>query len=138
MAIIGTITPVEFLSGEYMRRGDQTRQPKHSYTASLEGNSIVVRNTNGRKVEVRYGATNDNRTVYAEVDGEGFIGGWQYPHRAQPFRKLVESINRKILYRRFDDLPKRYNPSLINLGVMTEDELVELRRQIDNELAHRT
>lgn len=110
MAIFKTITTREFLSGEHYRCGHKP-PTKHKYRAHLEGNSVVVTDESGERVEVNFGATQDHRTVYCHVDGVGFIGGWTYPHKRQPFRKLVDCINRGKLYD-MNDLPKSSKPRL--------------------------
>lgn len=125
----------EFLSGSRYR-SQEGRMPRHDYTASLEGRSVVVQDAAGNEVEVRFGGTSDNRTVYAYIDGVGFIGGWQYPYRAQPFQRLVESINRGILYRRMEDLPKRFKQD-VDLDRMSNEELRTLQRRIEETLQDR-
>jgi hypothetical protein len=74
----------------------------------LVGLGIVVEDAEGQPVAVKFGATEDLRTVYAQVQGVGFIGGWQYPHRAMPWSYLVDSINAGRLYTRLEDLPNRW------------------------------
>ena len=77
----------------------------HSLKAELVGRGIVVKDSSGNVVKVTYGATLDNRHVHAHVAGLGFIGGWQYPHKAQPFKCLVDAINQGVLYHDMNDLP---------------------------------
>jgi hypothetical protein len=99
-----TISTKQFLAGEAVRpQGLGT----HRYSATLNGKRITVTDEDGHVVEVEYGGTSDNRTVYARVPGVGLIGGWQYPHRAMPWHYLARSINRHVLYHRMEDLPKR-------------------------------
>ncbi len=83
-------------------------EPRHTYRAMLVGLGIVVEDAEGQPVAVEFGATEDLRTVYAQVQGVGFIGGWQYPHRAMPWSYLVDSINAGRLYTRLEDLPNRW------------------------------
>jgi hypothetical protein len=83
-------------------------EPRHTYRAMLVGLGIVVEDAAGQPVAVEFGATEDMRTVYAQVQGVGFIGGWQYPHRAMPWSYLVDSINAGRLYARLEDLPNRW------------------------------
>jgi hypothetical protein len=71
----------------------------------IEG-GIVVKDEHGEEVDVTFGATSDNRSVHAHVEGVGFIGGWQYPHKAMPWEYLVKSINRGIVYHDMNHLPK--------------------------------
>jgi hypothetical protein len=52
--------------------------------------------------------------------------------------RALDRINRGTLYRRMEELPKRYDPRKYNLATMTNPELVELQREIEIELAHRT
>lgn len=77
----------------------------HNLKAEQVGRGIVVKDPSGNAVKVTYAGTTDNRTLYAHVDGLGFIGGWTYPHRRQPFTCLVESINQGVLYHEMNDLP---------------------------------
>lgn len=96
------ISSKDFLAGvKPFPRGIGT----HNLKTELVGRGIVVKDLNGNKVEVTYGATSDRRSVHAHVVGLGFIGGWQYPHRAAPFMDLVESINQGILYPDMNSLP---------------------------------
>ena len=79
----------------------------HGLTAEwVSGRGIIVRNAAGVKVKVSFAGTLDNRTCYAYTE-DGFIGGWQYPHRKESFCALAASINRGILYSSLDELPKR-------------------------------
>jgi len=80
----------------------------HHFHADLVGKEIVVTDQEGHLVEVSFGGTSDRRTVYACVDGVGFIGGWSYPHRKTPFRHLVERINEGKTYQQLADLPRSY------------------------------
>ena len=103
-----TITPKQFCEGIVTRHECQTPKGRHAYHARLDGQRVIVEDENDNLVKVYFGATTDNRTVYAYLsDTGGFIGGWTYPHKAQPFQCLVESINQGILYHSLDDLPKR-------------------------------
>ena len=105
---LGTIREVstdDFLAGRC--RHDITRG-EHEYKASLVNGGIVVVDGEGRPVKVTYASTADNRTCYAHVGGVGFIGGWTYPHRKQPFRELVAYINRGVVYADMNDLPKSH------------------------------
>jgi len=78
----------------------------HGLRATWEdGKGLTVTDAQGAVVQVTLGATLDNRTVYAHVEGLGFIGGWTYPHRAQPFKRIVESINRGRVYEDMNHLP---------------------------------
>lgn len=78
---------------------------KHHYKAIWTDHGIKVTDPDGNEIKVQYAATSDNRTVHAFVQGVGFIGGWQYPHRRSPFRNLVDSINQGTLYDHSADLP---------------------------------
>ena len=87
-------------------------RPTGSHTLKAEwvaGTGLVVKDRQGNKLEVSYGATADLGTCYAHVQGLGFIGGWttgrQRPPKMQ-FRRLVESINCGILYPDTDSLPR--------------------------------
>ncbi|MCL6557663.1 MAG: hypothetical protein K6U74_02450 [Firmicutes bacterium] len=101
-----TITPEEFLTGSYLKkRPPSTHKFRAEYTPE-EG--IKVFDENGNQVDVEFSATLDGRSVWARVEGVGFIGGWQYPHRAMPWKYLAESINKGILYHSSDQLPKKY------------------------------
>lgn len=104
-----TITANDFLLGRAVR--PQGVLGRHSFKATLEGRSIEVVDENGESVKVEYGATADMRSCHAYVRDVGFIGGWQYPHKAMPFTYLVDCINRHILYFQSADLPKSYRRS---------------------------
>ena len=78
---------------------------KHKYNARLEGNSIIVEDKDGNKIDVSFAGTSDNRTVYAYVQGVGFIGGWQWPSPPLKFQSLVRFINQGIVYYNQSDLP---------------------------------
>ena len=76
----------------------------HTYKAEMVDGSLIVRNAKGDKVKVTFAGTTDNRTLYAYVP-EGYIGGWQWPHVPMPFKALVDSINRGIMYGSMSELP---------------------------------
>lgn len=97
-----TITVNDFLNGSMFLRPTGTGQ--HNLTAKWD-NGIKVTDENGNAVNVEYGATTDNRTVTAYVREIGFIGGWQYPHKRQSFKLLIDSINQGIVYHDMNDLP---------------------------------
>jgi hypothetical protein len=101
-----TITAQEFLTG----RAARVRNTKtiHNFKAHLEGRGIKVVDEYGNPVEVRFAGTTDNRSCSASIDGLGLIGGWQYPHKAMPWKYMVESINRGILYSDMNGLPTAY------------------------------
>ena len=81
------------------------RPARHDLHAEwVEGRGCVITAPDGTEVKASFGATADARTVYAHVEGMGFIGGWTYPHRKMAFRKLVGSINRGIVCQNMDDL----------------------------------
>jgi len=105
MPLIKTISPGQFIAGAFaMNRLDG----QHRYRAHMEGRSLIV-TLDGEPVKgIHFGATADNRSVSAYIDGEGFIGGWQYPHKAMPWSYLAECINFGILYAASDHLPKAY------------------------------
>ena len=91
---------------------------KHNYKATwnrMEG--IIVVDGKGKEVKVEYASTVDNRTMYAYVPGVGYIGGWQWPHKAMPFKHLATCINRGILYTKMEDLPtastRTYNKNVV-------------------------
>ena len=99
-----TITANDFLKG---------RQPKpkgahtyHNYRAVQIGKGIQVFDKDGNRVEVTFAGTLDNRTVYAYVKRDFYIGGWQYPHKSLPFTRLVDSINKRVGYFSMDALPR--------------------------------
>lgn len=108
-----TGSPLDFLRGKQPAAfgGDYRcshRRLRHTFRAELvNGRSIHVFDEHGERVEAKFAGTQDNRTLYCEVPGVGFIGGWQYPHKALPWKALVDSINKGRLYRTTDDLPKR-------------------------------
>lgn len=118
-----TISPEEFLKGGIFN--EVLRKETHSYRAELvDGKRIVVKDAQGNEVKVQFGGTSDNRTVYAYIEGVGFIGGWEYPHKKMPWAALVAYINMGILYRssamlptqstiffiKSDDDPQEYGP----------------------------
>jgi hypothetical protein len=103
---VKTITSHEFLAGVPPRPRGTSR---HAYRARLDGKSIVVE-LHGKTVEVQFGATQDQRSVTAFVPGVGFIGGWQWPHRAMPWAYLVESINQGVLHHEMSTLPTNGPP----------------------------
>ena len=87
-----TITVNDFLKGRQPKpRGGYTC---HAYHAEIVGRGIQVFDKGGNRVEVTFAGTMDNRTLYAYVKGDLYIGGWQYPHKKLPFTRLVDSINR--------------------------------------------
>jgi hypothetical protein len=98
-----TISANDFLAGLIFP--DRIGIDKHNLKAELVGRGIVVKDASGNVVKVIYAGSTDNRTLYARVEGLGFIGGWQYPHRRAPFTDLVESINQGVLYHDMNDLP---------------------------------
>lgn len=104
--IIETFTAKEFLQGRKVR--SRCLLGRHNFIARMEGTVIRVVDANGKPVKVNYAGTVDSRTVHARVDGVGFIGGWQYPHRAMPWKYLVKCINRGVLYHESASLPKAY------------------------------
>lgn len=100
-----TITADDFVKGLAIH---VSRMARHNYRARIYNErGIVVTDAEGNEIRVSYASTSDMRTCTAHVDGVGFIGGWQYPHKAQRFQKLVASINRGILYSDSSLLPKR-------------------------------
>lgn len=101
-----TISPEEFLTGSYLKKRPPSTHKFRAEYNPKEG--IKVFDENGNRVDVEFSATLDNRSVAAYVKGAGFIGGWQYPHRAMPWNYLAESINRGILYHSLDQLPKKF------------------------------
>lgn len=101
----------DFISGKMFHDAacEHRTRGRHQYRATLEGGrTIVVTDASGQRVKVNFAGASDNRTLYADIDGVGFIGGWQYPHKAMPWRALVDSINRGILYPSIDSLPKTH------------------------------
>jgi hypothetical protein len=96
------ITSNDFLSGNFFKKKDIER---HTLKAKWENGKIIVTDQEDNKVEVTYGATIDMRTCTAYVNGLGFIGGWQYPHKKMPFSELVNKINQGILYPDMNNLP---------------------------------
>jgi hypothetical protein len=74
-----------------------TPEPRHTYRAMLVGLGIVVEDAEGQPVAVEFGATEDLRTVYAQVQGVGFIGGWQSPTGPCPgatwLRVLTQAVS---------------------------------------------
>jgi len=103
---ITTVTAKDFIMGRMARvRNTKTR---HNFKAHLEGRAIKVVDESGNEVEVRFSGTTDNRSCSASIDGLGFIGGWQYPHKAMPWKYMVESINQGVLYSDMNVLPKAY------------------------------
>jgi hypothetical protein len=101
-----TITAQDFLMGRAVTayRG----VGRHPYRARwIQGKGIVVLDDCDQEVRATFAATEDNRTVTAHVEGVGYIGGWQYPHKAQSFKALVSSINRGRLYYRQSQLPTK-------------------------------
>ena len=101
-----TITANDFLKGRAVR--PHGILGRHSFKAHMEGISIVVIGQDGAPVNVEYAGTTDNRSCSACVSGVGFIGGWEYPHKAMPWKYMVESINRGVLYHDSASLPKAY------------------------------
>jgi hypothetical protein len=81
----------------------------HTYRATLVPSHQAIRVTDesGSLIAVHYSATGDRRTMMAYVEDVGYIGGWQYPHRAMPFHYLIVSINRGVLYSHSHLLPRR-------------------------------
>lgn len=108
MSRITTITPAEFIAGQIYRR--PRGYTRHTYKATMEGRSIIVRDQHGLRVPCQFAGTQDNRTLYAWIEGVGYIGGWQYPHKSQPWAALAVSINRGRLYASIDSLPKSSKP----------------------------
>jgi hypothetical protein len=98
-----TITPKQFVDGGYLNR--RKGKATHCFRAHLNGSAVEVEDEAGNAVEVHFACTVDNRTVTAHIPNVGYIGGWQYPHKAQPFRCLVESINEGVLYYDHCNLP---------------------------------
>jgi hypothetical protein len=74
----------------------------------VEGRGIVVTDAEGDEVKVTYGSTHDMRSCHAHATRVGFIGGWQYPHRAMPFKYLIDCINNGKIYAATANLPKKY------------------------------
>ncbi len=103
---VKTISASDFLHG---LAAHERAIGRHSYRAVLEQGAVKVYDQTGQPVAVTCGGTMDNRTVYVHVAGVGFIGGWQYPHKGLPWKSLVGSINRGILYSETADLPKRWD-----------------------------
>ena len=101
------ISTKDFVAGiSFLKpRGVSTHNFRATYT---KGEGIRVFDENGNLVEVEFAGTSDNRTVTDYVKGVGFIGGWQYPHRAMPWEYLAESINKGILYHDLNQLPKKF------------------------------
>ncbi len=100
------------LDAEYYLGGYSTVVSAHKFRAEwIDGKGIVVRDENGIELgadRIRFAGTLDNRTVSAYVEGVGYIGGWQYPHKALPWKRLVDYINRGLAYWSSEQLPKRY------------------------------
>ena len=71
--------------------------------------SLRAHDPEGSLVQVTYSGTQDRRTMMAYVEGVGFIGGWQSPHRAMPFHYLIVPINCGVLYSHSSLLPRRLN-----------------------------
>ena len=85
----------------------------HTFVASLrDGRAIEVRDAGGELVPIICAGTEDNRTLCARVDGLGYIGGWRYPHRREPWSALVEAINLRRLYGSVQELPTTHRPKL--------------------------
>ena len=99
----GTISSSDFLAGK--RLTPRTGRGTHNLTATWDGHGIVVLDPERHLMTVSYASSVDRRTCYAYIENLGFIGGWQYPHKGQPFRALVESINRGVLYFDMNSLP---------------------------------
>lgn len=105
MVMIKRMTGEDFLKGRCVPLPEIGR---HTYRAEwVLGLGMVVRDESGAPVDVTFSSTEDMRTVYAYIEGVGFIGGWQYPHKRTPFPKLVDYINRGILYSSMSMLPKK-------------------------------
>lgn len=106
--LMARLTPLH--ARAHLYKGPKT----HSYKAAwVEGRGLVVTDSAEQEVALRASGTLDNRTVMIEVEGVGYIGGWQYPHRAMPWRYLVESINRGVLYQCADALPRKYPKTVV-------------------------
>lgn len=58
---------------------------------------IVVIDENGGAVEVDFGGSPDNSTLYAWVEGVGYIGGWYDARRPRRWEELCASINQGVL-----------------------------------------
>ena len=99
-----TITVDDFLKG--CRPRPKEGRTHHAYRAEIVGKGVQVFDKDGNRVEVTFAGTTDNRTVYAYVKGDFYIGGWQYPHKKLPFTRLVDSINKGVGYFSMDALPK--------------------------------
>lgn len=78
----------------------------HTYRAELASGAVRVFDVAGNRVQVTFASTADRRTAYARIEGVGFIGGWQHPHKALPFTALVDYINLGIVYQDMRDLPR--------------------------------
>ena len=96
------------LTAEAYLDKEQHASSRHTLQARMDGDRVVVTDAQGQPVEALFGATNDLRTVSAYVDGIGFIGGWQYPHRSMPWAYLADSINAGLVYHTSSALPVRY------------------------------
>lgn len=100
----GTMSISDFLKGGFPQ--PKTGKGIHNFKAAWSDKGITIDGHKPSDLGVTFGATSDNRTCYAHLNGLGFIGGWQYPHRKMPFKYLVESINQGILYYDQNSLPK--------------------------------
>ena len=100
-----TITTNQFLSGSYVAQNRQVT--RHDYTARWQDGDGILLSLHGETVPaklVTFGGTANNSTCYCHVEGVGFIGGWT--GKKHPWRKLVDSINRGMLYPSTSQLPR--------------------------------